>query len=61
MAMMKIISLVDHQAQQARASAVHDLEMVQTQIIGKINEILEICAVLRADVDELQNQPKTLN
>ncbi len=61
MAGMKVISFVDHEIRQARASAVQDLENVQTQIIGKINEILTICSQLRADVDELQERPATLN
>jgi hypothetical protein len=61
MAMMKIIALVDHEAQQTRAAAVHDLEMVQTQIIAKINEIMLVCVQLREDVDELQEKPAILN
>lgn len=61
MAMMKVISLVDHEIALARTAAVHDLEQVQTQIIAKINEIMAVCNQLRHDVDGLLERPNVLN
>ncbi len=54
MALSKTVSLVDNEVARARAQAIHDLEFVQKQIIGKINEIIAITDDLRRDVDDLQ-------
>jgi len=53
MANMKIVSLIDSELHRARQQSIADLENVQSQIIGKINEVIAICDGLRRDVDDL--------